>query len=65
MCRQFGFEVGDLVVQFGDDADRGAGGGGECGGDLGGGGELLGAQRSCDLLGADIEVALSPSAFEC
>ena len=31
MCGQFGFEVGDLVVQFGDDADRGAGGRGECG----------------------------------
>jgi len=65
MCRQFGFEVADLVVQFGDDADRGAGGRGECGGDRGGGGELLGAQRGGDLLGPCIEVALSPSMFEC
>jgi hypothetical protein len=65
MCCQFGFEVGDLVVQLGDDADRGPGGGGECGGDRGRGGELLGAQRCCDLLGADVEVAYSPSAFEC
>src|SRR5882757_3451240 len=54
MCRQFGFEVGDLTVQLDDDADRGPGGRGECGGDCGGGGELLGAQRSGDLLGADI-----------
>jgi hypothetical protein len=33
MCRQFGFEVGDLTVQFDDDADRGADGCGECGSD--------------------------------
>ena len=65
MCRQFGLEVADLTVQFDDDADRGAGGRGECGGDRGGRGELLGAQRCGDLLGAGIEVALSPSAFEC
>ena len=38
-------EVADLTVQFDDDADRGAGGRGECGGDRGGRGELLGAQR--------------------
>ena len=61
MCRQFGLEVGDLAVELGDDADRGAGGRGERGGDRGGGGELLGAQHGRDLLGADIEVALSPT----
>ena len=43
MCRQLGLEVGDLVVQLGDDADGGAGGRPERGGDRGGGGELLGA----------------------
>jgi len=65
MCRQLGLEVGDLAVQLDDDADRGPGGRGECGSDRGGGGELLGAQRCGDLLGAGIEVALSPSTFEC
>jgi len=65
MCGQFGFEVTDLTIQFGDDADCGAGGRGECGGDRGGCGELLGAQRCGDLLSPSIEVALSPSAFEC
>ena len=64
MCGQFGLEVGDLAVQLDDDAHRGTGGRGECGGDRGGGGELLGAQHSRDLLGAGIEVALSPSVFE-
>ena len=49
MCRQFGFEIGDLAVQFGDDADRGAGGGRERGRDRGRGGELLGAQDGLDL----------------
>ena len=49
MCRQFGFEVADLAVEFGDDADRGAGGGGERGGDRGGCGELLGSQRGLDV----------------
>jgi hypothetical protein len=33
MRRQFSFEVGDLMVQLGDDADCGPGGRGECGGD--------------------------------
>jgi len=65
MCGQFSFEVGDLVVQFGDDADRGAGGRGECGGDRGRGGEVLGAQCCDDLLSPGIDVALSPSMFEC
>ena len=41
MCRQLCFEVSDLTVEFGDDADCGAAGGG----DRGRGGELLGAQR--------------------
>ena len=58
---QFGLEIGDLAVQLGDDADRGAGGRGERGGDRGGGGELLGAQRGRISLGAGIEVALPPS----
>ena len=62
---QFEFEVTDLAVQLGDDADRGPGGRGERGGDRGGGGELLGTQRCRDLLGAGIEVALSPSTFQC
>lgn len=52
MCRQFSFEVGDLAVQFGDDADCGAGGGRECGGDGGGSGELFGAQGVLNDLGA-------------
>lgn len=65
MCRQFSFEVGDLVVQFTDHGYRGAGGRGECGGDRGGCGELLGAQRCEDLLSSGIDVALSPSMFEC
>ena len=64
MVGQLGFELGDLAVQLGDDADRGAGGRGERGGDRGRGGELLGAQHCCDLFGAGIEVALSPTAFE-
>jgi hypothetical protein len=64
MCGQFGFEIGDLAVQLDDDADRGAGGRGECGGDRGGSSELLGAQHCCDLFGPGIEVALSPTAFE-
>jgi hypothetical protein len=64
MCRQFGFQIADLVVQLGDDADCGAGGGGECSSDRGGRGELLGAQRSGDLFGTGIEVALSPNAFD-
>ena len=42
MLGQGGFEVGDLAVEFGDDA-HGRGGGGERGGDRGAGGELLGA----------------------
>jgi hypothetical protein len=27
LCREFGFQIADLVVEFGDDADRGAGAG--------------------------------------
>jgi hypothetical protein len=64
MRRQFGLEVGDLAVELDDDADRGDGGRGECGGDRGGGGELLGAQYRRDLPGAGIYVALAPSMFE-
>jgi hypothetical protein len=51
MCGPFSFEVGDLVVQFTDDADRGAGGRGECGGDRRRCGELLGAV-SCSVRSA-------------
>jgi hypothetical protein len=57
MCGQFSFEVGDLVVQFTDDVDRGAGGRGGRGGDCSGCGELLGAQGCDDLLGPGIDVA--------
>jgi len=60
MCRQLCFEVSDLTVEFGDDADCGAAGGG----DRGRGGELLGAQRSADLLRPAVDIPLSPSGFE-
>ena len=63
MCCQFGLEVGDLTVQLADDPDRGTGGRGERGGDRGGGGELLGAQRGW-ISWARVEVALSSAAFE-
>ena len=62
MCRQFGFEVADLAVQLDDDADRGPGRRGECGGT--GARERFGAQHGRNLLSAGIEVALSPSVFE-
>ena len=64
MCRQFGFEIGDLAVELGDDADRGAGAGPERGGDRGGRGELLGAQHGLNLQCPGVEVALAPSGFE-
>jgi hypothetical protein len=64
MRRQFGLKGGDLAVQFGDDADRGAGGRGVSGGDRGGSGELLGAQRGRDFLSAGIDVASASSVFE-
>jgi hypothetical protein len=64
MCREFGFELADLAVEFGDDADRSAGAGPECSGDRGGCGELLGAQHFLNLQCAAVEVALSPSGFE-
>jgi hypothetical protein len=60
MCRQLCFEVSDLTVEFGDDADCGAAGGG----DRGRGGELLGAQRSADLLRPAVDIPLLPSGFE-
>jgi len=60
MCRQLCFEVSDLTVEFGDDADCGAAGGG----DRGRGGELLSAQRSADLLRPAVDIPLSPSGFE-
>ena len=61
---QFGLEFADLVVQLDDDADRGPGGRAERGGDRGGGGELLSAQRGLDLLSTGVDVALPASAFE-
>jgi hypothetical protein len=36
MRRQFGFEIADLAVELGDNADRSAGTGPERGGDRGG-----------------------------
>ena len=36
MCREFGLEIADLAVEFGDDADRSPGAGPERGGDRGG-----------------------------
>src|SRR5690349_13174190 len=65
MCRQLGLEVANLAVQFGDDGDHGAGGRRECCGDGGGSGELFGAQRGLNFLSSGIDVALSPSTFEC
>jgi hypothetical protein len=64
MRGQFGFKVGDLAVELDDDAHRGTGGRGECGGDRRGSGELCGAQCRRDVLSADIDVALAPSVFE-
>jgi hypothetical protein len=65
MCREFGLEVADLSVQFGDDADCSAGAGPERSGDRGGRGELLAAQHFQNLERSGVEVALSPSSFEC
>lgn len=49
---ELGFEVGDLPVEFGDDADGGAGGGR----DRIGRSELLGAQRGLDLPSSGVQV---------
>ena len=57
-------ELADVAVEFGDDAHRGMGGDGERGRDRGGGGQLLGAQRGADLVGARGDVALAPATFE-
>src|SRR4051794_33515165 len=63
MCREFGFELADLAIEFGDDADRSAGAGPERGSERGGCGELLGAQHFLNLQCAGVEVALSSSGF--
>src|SRR5882757_3895455 len=49
MRREFSFQIGDLVVEFGDDADCSAGAGPERSGHGGGCGELLGAQHFLNL----------------
>ena len=59
-----GFELGDLAVEFEDDPDGGVGGGGECLGEHGRGGELLGPQRRLDLSGTTLEVALPAGSFQ-
>ena len=64
MCGQRGLERDDLVVQFADDPDRGAGGRAERRGDRGRGGELIGTQRRLDLSAACVDVALASTAFE-
>ena len=64
MCREFGFEIADLAVELGDDADGSPGTGPEGGGDCGGRGELRGSQRCLDALCLAVEVALASSGFE-
>jgi hypothetical protein len=64
MCGQFGLELGDLAVELTDDAYRSAGGRGERGSERRWCSQLCGAQRSRDLLGAGIDVALTPTVFE-
>jgi hypothetical protein len=64
MCREFGFQIADLVVELGDDADCGAGAGPEGGGDGGGCGEVLVAQYFLNLQCPGVEVALTSSRFE-
>ena len=59
MCRQLGLEVGDLAVQFVDDADRGARGCGVSGTDTRWRGTVVGAQRRCDFLRTGVDVALA------
>jgi hypothetical protein len=63
MCREFGFQIGDLMVEFGDDSDRSPGAGPERGGDRGGCRQLLGAQHFLNLQCSSVEVALAPSGF--
>ena len=53
-----GFELADLVVQLGDDADGGAAGGRERRGDRRGCGQLFGAQGDPDLADAGGDIAL-------
>ena len=58
---QFGLELGDLAVEFDDDAHRGSGGRAERGGDRRGSGELLDAQHRRDLLSTNVHIALAPT----
>ena len=64
MGGQAGLELADLAVQFGDDADSGAGGGRERRRDPRGCGQLFGAQRDPDFAGAGGDIALPATAFE-
>jgi hypothetical protein len=57
MLSQRGFQLADLAVELGDDAYRGAGGGGERRGYRGGWGQLLRPQRGLDLTRPDIDIA--------
>ncbi len=58
------FELADVAVQLGDDADGGAGGGRERRGDRRGCGQLFGAQGDPDFAGAGGDIALPAAAFE-
>ena len=64
MLGQAGLELGDLAVQLGDDAYRGACGGAERRGDRGRSGQLLGPQRGPDLAGTGGDIAFPPTTFE-
>ena len=64
MFGQAYFELADLAVQLGDDADGGAGGGSERRGDRRGCGQLLGAQGGPDFAGTGGDIALPATVFE-
>ena len=64
MVGQAGFELGDLAVQLGDDADRGAGGGPNAAATGAGAASCSVPQRGLDFAGAGGDIALPPTAFE-
>jgi hypothetical protein len=64
MGDQRGFELADLAVQFGDDGDRGAGGGRERRSYRCRGGQLFGPQSGLNLAGAGGDIALPATVFE-
>ena len=64
MVGQRGFELADVAVQLGDDADRGAGGSGERHGDRRWAASCSVPQCGLDLAGAGVDIALTPTAFE-